>query len=151
MSQNWFDAFREANPHLFGEDSDFSDSDSENGEIEETQENLENEETDEVTDNEAIKSTLQFDQISNYVIPRGRPSNYVPEHKPTIRTISENSYDKPLDLLHETYGNKIFTEIVIGTNEKIDKLNRADSFFYPVSKHQHKTVNFICTNCKISK
>ena len=33
MSQNWFDAFREANPHLFGEDSDFSDSDSENGEM----------------------------------------------------------------------------------------------------------------------
>ena len=42
MSQNWFDAFREANPHLFGEDSDFSDSDSENGEIEETQENFQN-------------------------------------------------------------------------------------------------------------
>ena len=61
--------FREANSHLFGEDSDFSDSDSENGEIEETQENFENEETDEVTDNEAIKSTLQFEQISNYVIP----------------------------------------------------------------------------------
>ena len=49
MPQNFFEAFREANPHLFGEDSDFSDSDSENGEIEETQENFENEETDEVT------------------------------------------------------------------------------------------------------
>ena len=69
MPQNFFEAFREANPHLFGEDSDFSDSDSENGEIEETPENFENEETDEVTDNEAIKLTLQFDQISNYVIP----------------------------------------------------------------------------------
>ena len=73
MPQNFFEAFREANPHLFGEDSDFSDSDSENGEIEETQENLGIEETDEVTDNEAVKSSLRFEPISNYVIPRGRP------------------------------------------------------------------------------
>ena len=44
MPQNWSEALRKANPHLFGKDSD-----SENGEIEETQKNLENEETDEVT------------------------------------------------------------------------------------------------------
>ena len=58
MPQNWFQAYKEANPNLFGVDSDFSDSDSENEEIEETQENPENEEADEVTDNEAIKSSL---------------------------------------------------------------------------------------------
>ena len=33
MPQNWFQAYKEANPNLFGVDSDFSDSDSENEEI----------------------------------------------------------------------------------------------------------------------
>ena len=57
MPQNWFEAYREANPHLFGVDSDFSDSESENEETEENQEsqNHENEGTNEVTDNEAIR------------------------------------------------------------------------------------------------
>ena len=35
MPQNRFQAYREANPHLFGVDSDFSDSESENEETEE--------------------------------------------------------------------------------------------------------------------
>jgi len=38
MPQNWFEAYREANPHLFGVDSDYSDSESENEETEENQE-----------------------------------------------------------------------------------------------------------------
>ena len=136
MPQNRFQAYREANPHLFGVDSDFSDSESEHEETEENQEtqNHENEETNEVTDNETIKSALHFEQISNFVSQRGRPSNYIPENEPTFRFISENAYNRPLDLLLETYGNKIFSEIVIGTNEKIEKLNQTDSVFYPCSE-----------------
>ena len=215
MPQNRFQAYREANPHLFGVDSDYSDSESEHEETEENQEtqNHENEETYEVTDNETIKSALHFEQISNFVSQRGRPSNYIPENEPTFRFISENAYNRPLDLLLETYGNKIFSEIVIGTNEKIEKLNQAFLLDlaknllpkekteivlpplhnpllglpldgkenrnyqkrngicdicekgkqlrtrnrcskcrkYICSKHQQKTVYFICTNCKPSK
>ena len=68
MPQTRFQAYREANPHLFGVDSDFSDSESEHEETEENQEtqNHENEETNEVTDNETIKSALHFEQISNF-------------------------------------------------------------------------------------
>ena len=81
MPQNFFEAFREANPHLFGEDSDFSDSDSENGEIEET-----------------------------------------------------SSCD------------------ICEKGKKMRTRNRCSSCRkYVCSKHQHKTVHFICTNCKIAK
>ena len=64
----WFQNFVNNSPHLFGEDSDFSESDSEdegNDEIEENQE----------AENDQFSSTdLNFVPISEYVPKRGRSS-----------------------------------------------------------------------------
>ena len=60
---NWFDNYRQQNQHLFGEDSDFSDTE-EDFEPEENEE-IEIEESQETEDYEALKSSLNFKPVHN--------------------------------------------------------------------------------------
>ena len=57
---NWFDNYRQQNQHLFGEDSDFSDTE-EDFEPEENEE-IEIEESQETEDYEALKSKRLFEK-----------------------------------------------------------------------------------------
>ena len=67
---NWFDNYRQQNQHLFGEDSDFSDTE-EDFEPEENEE-IEIEESQETEDYEALKSSLNFTPVHNEEPQRGR-------------------------------------------------------------------------------
>ena len=60
---NWFDNYRQQNQHLFGEDSDFSDTE-EDFEPEENEE-IEIEESQETEDYEALKFSLNFKPVHN--------------------------------------------------------------------------------------
>ena len=128
---NWFDNYRQQNQHLFGEDSDFSDTE-EDFEPEENEE-IEIEESQETEDYEALKSSLNFTPIHNEEPQRGRPAS-TSNSRTQILEISENTYENPLDLFNVMYGNKLISEIVTGTNEKIVKMNRTDSCYYPVTE-----------------
>ena len=72
--------------------------------------------------------------ISEYVPKRGRSSTTRYNTGPEIREIPDEAYENPYDLLLAMYGNKIISETIIGTNEKIEKLHGTESEFYPVSE-----------------
>ena len=92
---NWFDNYRQQNQHLFGEDSDFSDTE-EDFEPEENEE-IEIEESQETEDYEALKSSLNFTPVHNEEPQRGRPAS-TSNSRTQILEISENTYENPLDL-----------------------------------------------------
>ena len=62
---NYFENFRQQNPHLFGEDSDYSDTEPDFDP--EENEEIEIEESQETDDYEALKSTLNFTPVNNEV------------------------------------------------------------------------------------
>ena len=84
---NWFDNYRQQNQHLFGEDSDFSDTE-EDFEPEENEE-IEIEESQETEDYEALKSSLNFKPVHNEEPQRGRPAS-TSNSRTQILEISEN-------------------------------------------------------------
>ena len=97
---NWFDNYRQQNQHLFGEDSDFSDTE-EDFEPEENEE-IEIEESQETEDYEALKSSLNFKPVHNEEPQRGRPAS-TSNSRTQILEISENTYENPLDLFNVMY------------------------------------------------
>ena len=62
---NYFENFRQQNQHLFGEDSDYSDTEPDFDP--EENEEIEIEESQETDDYEALKSTLNFTPVNNEV------------------------------------------------------------------------------------
>ena len=67
---NYFENFRQQNQHLFGEDSDYSDTEPDFDP--EENEEIEIEESQETDDYEALKSTLNFTPVNNEVPQRER-------------------------------------------------------------------------------
>ena len=93
---NYFENFRQQNQHLFGEDSDYSDTEPDFDP--EENEEIEIEESQETDDYEALKSTLNFTPVNNEVPQRGRPASRTSNSRTQIHEIPENIYEKPLDL-----------------------------------------------------
>ena len=129
---NYFENFRQQNQHLFGEDSDYSDTEPDFDP--EENEEIEIEESQETDDYEALKSTLNFTPVNNEVPQRGRPASRTSNSRTQIHEIPENIYEKPLDLFKAMYGNNLISEIVTGSNEKVVKMNRTDSCYYPITE-----------------
>ena len=102
---NYFENFRQQNPHLFGEDSDYSDTEPDFDP--EENEEIEIEESQETDDYEALKSTLNFTPVNNEVPQRGRPASRTSNSRTQIHEIPENIYEKPLDLFKAMYGNNL--------------------------------------------
>ena len=67
---NYFENFRQQNQHLFGEDSDYSDTEPDFDP--EENEEIEIEESQETDDYEALKSTLNFTPVNKEVPQRER-------------------------------------------------------------------------------
>ena len=91
---NYFENFRQQNQHLFGEDSDYSDTEPDFDP--EENEEIEIEESQETDDYEALKSTLNFTPVNNEVPQRGRPASRTSNSRTQIHEIPENIYEKPL-------------------------------------------------------
>ena len=89
---NYFENFRQQNQHLFGEDSDYSDTEPDFDP--EENEEIEIEESQETDDYEALKSTLNFTPVNNEVPQRGRPASRTSNSRTQIHEIPENIYEK---------------------------------------------------------
>ena len=115
---NWFDNYRQQNQHLFGEDSDFSDTE-EDFEPEENEE-IEIEESQETEDYEALKSSLNFKPVHNEEPQRGRPAS-TSNSRTQILEISENTYENLWIFLTSCMEISLFLKSLLGQMKKLLK------------------------------
>ena len=106
--------FRRENEILFSEsesESEYEDSDNETSEPE-------------IEREEDVPVSLTFEKVENERKCTGRPSRLRGAHidLPKSRTISEETFESEDKLFSHVYGDQLWIEICLGTNEKAEKL-----------------------------